>query len=250
MINYLPLIAALIPAIALLVYIYWHDRHSPEPVSQLLKATFYGVLSILVSFCISYPLGWLGFYVSEPSTIMQSIGYAFFGAAVPEELAKLFMLWIFLRKNKYFDERLDGIVYAVCVSLGFAGLENVLYVTQDTEWLSTAILRAITSVPGHFCFAVAMGYFYSLVTFSSINRKRNLLLLFVTPIMLHGIYDSILFITTTYLPNWANVILLLVFAYFCFRMWKGAYRTIKTLAFSDHLNSIKIFDDATDNNQP
>ena len=246
MTNYLPLISALIPAIALLVYIYWRDQHSPEPISQLLKATFYGVISIPLSLCISQPLEWLGVYTSNPTTITQSIGIAFFGAAIPEELAKLCMLWLFLRKNKYFDERLDGIVYAVCVSLGFAGLENILYVTQDVEWLFIAISRAFTAVPGHFCFAVAMGYFYSLCTFSSNNRKRNLILLFVAPIMLHGIYDAILFITTTYLPGWVNVILFLIFGYFCLRMWKGANRAIKTHEFSDRFNTLQFFEKQTE----
>lgn len=248
--NYLPLISALVPTIALLIYIYWRDRHSPEPISQLLKATFFGVLSIPLSLCISQPFEWLGIYTNDPTTITQSIGIAFFGAAIPEELAKLCMLWLFLRRNKYFDERLDGIVYAVCVSLGFAGLENVLYVTQDVEWLLTAIGRAITAVPGHFCFAVAMGYFYSLVRFSLYHRKRNMVLLILTPILLHGIYDAILFITMTYLPTWVNAILLIVFGYFCFRMWKGANNAIKMHEFSDRFHALKFYDDQTEDEQP
>lgn len=250
MINYLPLLSALIPAIALLVYIYWRDRHSPEPISQLLKATVFGVLSIPLSLCISQPLEWIGAYTNDPTNIMQSIGVAFFGAAIPEELAKLCMLWLFLRNNKYFDERLDGIVYAVCVSLGFAGLENILYITQETEWMSIAIKRAITAVPGHFCFAVAMGYFYSLVRFSLNNRMRNMILLLAAPILLHGIYDAILFITMTYLPTWVNAILLIVFGYFCFRMWKGANNAIKLHEFSDRFNMLKFYDDQAEDEQP
>lgn len=59
--------------------------------------------------------------------MFYAIRLSFFGAAILEESAKLFMLWLLLRKNKYFGERVDGIVYAVCVSLGFAALENVMY---------------------------------------------------------------------------------------------------------------------------
>ena len=131
--NYIPILSALIPALLLLGYIYWQDRKSPEPVKQLLKATAMGVLSIPLTFCILTPLSEMGFIAEDATTFGEAINIAFFGAAIPEELAKLLVLWLLLRKNKYFDERMDGIVYAVCVSLGFAGLENILYVVGDED---------------------------------------------------------------------------------------------------------------------
>ena len=124
--SYLPLLLALLPAIALLGYICWRDRKSPEPVKQLLKAIALGVLAIPLTLAIIYPLQWIGIIPEKYTTIFGAIYDAFMSAAIPEELSKLFLLWLFLRKNPYFDERMDGIVYAVCVSLGFAGLENVL----------------------------------------------------------------------------------------------------------------------------
>ena len=148
-------------------------------------------------------------------------------AAIPEELSKLFLLWLFLRKNPYFDERMDGIVYAVCVSLGFAGLENVLYVVMDEDWASVAISRAIFAVPGHFCFGVLMGYFYSLAKFEPQHRMRYSALALLAPIVAHGIYDSLLFIMQVYIPTWLEIILLLGFLIFCFYLWKCASRSIK-----------------------
>ena len=225
--SYLPFISALIPAIALLGYIYWRDRKSPEPLKQLLKATAWGVLAIPLTLVIVYPLQWIGIIPDEFTTISGAIYDAFMSAAIPEELSKLLLLWLFLRKNPYFDERMDGIVYAVCVSLGFAGLENILYVVMNQEWASVALSRAIFAVPGHFCFGVVMGYFYSLAKFEPQHRTRYSALALIAPIVAHGIYDSLLFIMQVYIPSWLESILLLAFLVFCFYLWKWASRSIK-----------------------
>lgn len=224
---YLPLLSALVPAIVLLGYIYWQDRKSPEPIRQLVKATAWGVLSIFLSLSISTPLQSIGIVPEDVYSLGDAIAVAFLGAAVPEELAKLFVLWIFLRNNRHFDERMDGIVYAVCVSLGFAGLENILYIMGDADWMGVALSRAIFAVPGHFCYGVVMGYFYSLARFSSANRQFNLALALIAPILLHGVYDAILFIIGTTIPEWLCVVLMLVFLVFCFYLWKIASKAIK-----------------------
>lgn len=225
--SYLPFLSAIIPAIALLGYIYWRDRKSPEPLKQLLKATAWGVLAIPLTLVIVYPLQWIGIIPDEFTTISGAIYDAFMSAAIPEELSKLLLLWLFLRKNPYFDERMDGIVYAVCVSLGFAGLENILYVVMNQEWASVALSRAIFAVPGHFCFGVVMGYFYSLAKFEPQHRTRYSALALIAPIVAHGIYDSLLFIMQVYIPSWLESILLLAFLVFCFYLWKWASRSIK-----------------------
>jgi RsiW-degrading membrane proteinase PrsW (M82 family) len=222
-----PLLAALVPAIVLLGYIYWQDRTSPEPVKQLLKATAWGVLAIPITLAIVYPLQWIGIIPEEYTTIFGAIYDAFMSAAIPEEFSKLLVLWLFLRKNPHFDERMDGIVYAVCVSLGFAGLENILYVALDENWASVAITRAIFAVPGHFCFGVMMGYFYSLAKFEPQHRIRYSALALIVPIVAHGVYDAILMIMQVYIPTWLESILMIGFLVFCFRLWKTASQAIK-----------------------
>lgn len=222
-----PLLAALVPAIVLLGYIYWQDRKSPEPVKQLLKATAWGVVAIPLTFAIVDSLKWIGIIPEEYTTITGAIYDAFMSAAIPEELSKLFLLWIFLRKNPYFDERMDGIVYAVCVSLGFAGLENILYVVFDENWASVAISRAIFSVPGHFCFGVLMGYYYSLAKFEPQHRIRYSALALIAPVIAHGIFDSLLFIMQVYIPTWLESALMLGFLVCCFQLWKMASKSIK-----------------------
>ena len=221
----IPLLSALVPAIALLVYIYWRDRKSPEPFKLLLKATAWGAVSIPLTLCITTPLQSIGIIVDDVFTLGDAINIAFLGAAIPEELSKLLVLWIFLRKNPYFVERMDGIVYAVCVALGFAGLENILYVIGDADWMSVALARAFTAVPGHFCFGVVMGYFYSLAKFDPKNRTQYSILALVAPVVAHGIYDAILFSTTV---SWLPVALMnILFIVFCFYLWKWASKSIK-----------------------
>lgn len=122
---------ALLPVSILLYYIYHKDKESPEPTGQLLKAFFYGILSIPLSFCMSIPLGLIGVYPTEATSIWGSVSAAFFGAAIPEEIAKFIMLWLLLQKIPYFDEKMDGIFYAVCMSLGFVALENIFHTIHN-----------------------------------------------------------------------------------------------------------------------
>lgn len=227
--NYTILLTALLPIAILVYYIYHKDKKSPEPTGQLVKAFLFGILSVPVSFCLSIPFGIIGLYPIEATSLLGSISTAFFGAAIPEEIAKFFMLWLLLRKNRYFDEKMDGIVYAVCVSLGFAALENIMYLFSNAEsYLSVGIARAIFAVPGHFCFGILMGYYYSLAKFYPKTPKKNKVLILIAPILVHGLYDSILFIINV-TPTISGI-LLIVFLVFCHKMWKYGSKSI-----ADHL---------------
>ena len=220
------LLTALLPIAILVYFIYHKDKKSPEPTGQLVKAFIFGILSIPLSFCMSIPLGLIGVYPAEATSIFGSVSAAFFGAAIPEETAKFIMLWLLLRKNPYFDEKMDGIVYAVCVSLGFAALENIMYLFSNEEaYLSVGIARAIFAVPGHFCFGILMGYFYSLAKFYPKLATKNKVLVLIAPIIAHGLYDSILFILNV-TPAISGV-LLIVFLIFCRKMWKFGSMKIK-----------------------
>ena len=224
--NYIILLIALLPVVILVYYIYHKDKKSPEPTGQLVKAFLWGILSVPLSLCISIPLGLIGVYPTETTSILGSISTAFFGAAIPEETAKFIMLWLLLRKNPYFDEKMDGIVYAVCISLGFAALENIMYLFSNAEsYLSVGIARAIFAIPGHFCFGILMGYYYSLAKFYPKTPKKNKALILVAPILVHGVYDSILFIINV--TPAISSILLIVFLVFCHKMWKYGSKRIQ-----------------------
>lgn len=224
--NSVILFAALLPIAILVYYIYHKDKNSPEPTGQLVKAFLIGVLSVPLSLCISIPLGMIGVYPVEATSILGCISTAFFGAAIPEEIAKFFLLWMLLRKNPYFDEKMDGIVYAVCVSLGFAALENVMYLFSNAEsYLSVGIARALFAVPGHFCFGILMGYYYSLAKFYPKTPQKNKALILVAPIIAHGLYDSILFIINV-TPTISGI-LIVAFLIFCHKMWMYGSRRLK-----------------------
>ena len=224
--TFIILLTALLPIVILVYYISYKDKRSPEPTGQLVKAFLFGVLSAPLSFCVSVPLGVFGVYPVEAIDILGSVSTAFFGAAVSEEIAKFVMLWLLLRKNPYFDEKMDGIVYAVCVSLGFAALENVLYLFSNVEdFLSVGISRAIFAVLGHFCFGILMGYYYSLAKFYSKASMRNKALILIAPIIVHVLYDSIIFIADV-TPAVSGV-LFIVFLVFCHKMWRYGSKRIQ-----------------------
>lgn len=235
-------IVALLPVLVLIYYINSKDSLSPEPVGQLVRAFLFGLLSAPLSFMVSVPLMYLGFFSDEVTSVSDAIRTSFFGAAIPEEAAKLFILWIVVRNNKYFDEKMDGIVYAACVSMGFAALENVLYLVNAEDYMSVGISRAFTAVPGHFCFGIVMGYYYSLASFDKHNVKRNKCLTFVAPVIVHGIYDSILFAAGALMESISEISLVIAgivglafivgFIFFCVKMWKFGSEKIK-----EHLKS-------------
>ena len=187
------LIAAVLPAFVLIYYIYRKDKYQREPVRQLLKAFGYGILSVFVVLWLFGPAISL-VTIPEPSTVFGAFWNAFLTAGIPEELAKLLCLWLFLRKNPYFDEYIDGIVYAVCVGMGFAAFENIGYLFSNVEaWREIGLLRAILSIPGHFFFAVTMGYFYSKAVFGDSSRRvLNFALALLVPVLLHGLFDALL----------------------------------------------------------
>ena len=195
----LVILSALAPVIVLLCYIFHKDSAHPEPAKWLIKAFFYGIasafLAMLFGLVITFATG-LELDVSQHTSILGAFIDAFSLAAIPEEVAKFIMLWLLLRKNPFFDEHFDGIVYAVSVGMGFAGFENVLYLLESMEsgsWIGTGIMRALFSVPGHFLFAVFMGYYYSLYHFKIDRSFSGMLLVLLAPILAHGLFDGILF---------------------------------------------------------
>lgn len=190
-------IAATVPAIILLLYICRKDSLQPEPTKWLLKAFLFGIISTFVSLLFSTPLVQLLHLGDsmEFHSVGDAFATAFFAAAIPEELAKLIMLLLLVSRNPYFDDKFDSIVYAVCIGLGFAAFENIGYVMQaagqSQEWLSVAVCRAFTAIPGHFLFAVIMGYYFSLYRFRIDRRPYTFIMILAAPVLAHGLYDGI-----------------------------------------------------------
>ena len=188
------LLASVLPALILAGYIILKDKASPEPVKMLLAAFCLGMLSAPASMLISCPLGWIGAYSDDPSTLSGLFLKALYAAAVPEETAKFIALWIVVRRNGDFNEYFDGLVYAVCVSMGFAALENIMYLADAGEnWMNVGLMRGILSVPSHYADAVLRGFFFSLAMFGSRNTGLNGALTLLAPILAHALFDWVCF---------------------------------------------------------
>lgn len=198
MILFIVILSALAPALGLLYFIYNKDKFQKEPTREILKAFGFGMLSIPASLLISVPMTSMGVVPAEPLSVWDHVRVAVFGAGIPEEIAKFTLLWLFLRRCRYFDEYVDGIVYAACVGLGFAAVENIMYLIQNFEaWAYVGAMRALFSVPGHFFFAVVMGYFVSKAVFDDVTQRSwNIFLALAVPILLHSAFDALLMVST------------------------------------------------------
>lgn len=226
----LAIIAALLPVLVMLFYIYRQDKVDPEPIPVMAKGVFFGVLSALLVILVVGLLDPVYLLGISPDTPEGAVATAFLDAAIPEECAKLFMLWLLLRKNPYYDDSIDGIVYAVCVGMGFAGFENILYLFGNLDNLAAvSISRALFAVPGHFFFAVAMGYFVSRAHFCTrfFSRRYFLILSILVPVFLHGVYDALLMVSQVCDDGVITGLCVLLFLVFCFILQLYGRRRIR-----------------------
>ncbi len=197
---------ALAPGAAIALYIYLKDKHEREPLGLLLMSFFYGVLSTFVTLLVSMPLEIITINKQSASELFAD---AFFKVALVEEFSKFIFIRFILFRNKNFNEPFDGIVYAVMVGMGFATLENILYVYQ--YGIPTGILRMFTAVPAHACFAILMGYYLGRAKFTKQKNLYYSLLALISATVFHGLYDYFLFIT--FVPGiWIGAALSLIVA--------------------------------------
>lgn len=237
--------AAVLPALALLIFIYKKDKVEKEPIGLLLLLLGAGVV-------ICFPAGWLEELFSF--VIDEIFGYAggviyllvsnFIGVALIEEGLKWGMLLLITRKNKNFNSYFDGLIYAVCVSLGFAAFENIGYVLMY-GW-GTAGTRALTAVPGHMFFGVIMGFYYTEWNVFRKARtleiqakqtggiriekltdvpKSKLLLSILMPVLVHGFYDFCL--------DMSSMVFTVVFIAFLIALYIFCFKKISTVSKAD-----------------
>ena len=184
---------AIIPVILLLMFIYKKDTKS-EPMNMVVKIFFLGVFSCIPTIIVELLLGNM-FSTDEFSSLARLFVNVFIGVALVEEFFKWVIVKLVGYNNSNHDETYDAIVYSVFASLGFACFENIGYVFS--YGFGTALVRAFSAVPGHACFGVIMGYFFSKAKQSTHNGSNNegmyLLLSLVIPTLIHTIYDFLVF---------------------------------------------------------
>ena len=208
---------SVLPVVLLMIYIYRQDKYEKEPIGLLIRAFVGGMVAIPLDLALVSLIN--GIYYSE--TVFYS---AFIEAGFCEELCKFVILFLTIWWNRNFNEYMDGIVYATFVGLGFACVENILYVFEGG--IGTGIVRALLSVPGHFLFAVIMGYFFSLAKFNAKGRFGFLMAGLFGAVLAHGLFDWLLMITDKVSEGWMIPILLL-FIWGDIRLWKIGLRYIR-----------------------
>lgn len=201
--NVILLIISALPVILIGYFIYNKDREK-EPLSIIIKTICGGVASC---FIVMYITDILSLFIpmlkanTSSQTYMELIIHALVGVALIEELSKLLMLYNISYNDKNFDETYDMIIYSVFVSLGFALIENILYVFR--KGITIGLIRALISIPAHTCNGIFMGYYLMqskifLIKNDNIKRQKNIIFSLLVPTILHGIYDYCLFIGNEY----------------------------------------------------
>jgi len=176
---------AVAPALIICFVIYRIDRYDKESHWQLIICFILGML-------VTFPAMHLEAYgesfgLNQPGHLGKLILLSFVVVGLTEELAKFVVLIGYAYPRRAFNEPLDGIVYSVMISMGFATLENIIY--ADRFGLETTVLRAFTAVPAHAVFGVFMGYYVGLAKFSKGKKIALISAGIFLAAVVHGIYD-------------------------------------------------------------
>ena len=188
------ILLAVLPAALLMRYVYRQDHYEKEPVQLLLRLILLGVLSAFVAMVLeSVAQRILDMAPLEPGSPRYIILMAFLVVALVEEGAKYFLLHKKVWNLPDFNYRFDAIVYAVFVSLGFAAMENIMYVMGFG--LKVVLARALLAIPAHMSFSVVFGVFYGRARLFANQGQHaaarlSTLLGFAIAVFFHGFYDS------------------------------------------------------------
>ena len=180
------LLITIVPSILILLYFFLSDKFK-EPKGSIALVFFLGI-------CICLPAGYINSFMENnfKDIFSERLLFSFLGPAWCEELLKFIILYFIVLKRNEFNERMDGIVYGVAVSLGFATLENYEYVfilaeKWEIEPYAMAIWRSYSAVPLHGLNGCIMGFYFGMFAFTA--NKKYLILCLLIPFIIHGLYN-------------------------------------------------------------
>lgn len=214
---------SLLPSILLGNHIYKNDKVEKEPTKLLFSCFVGGVISGIIVIILFF----LGLdYEMNPNDQLSILIYSFVTVSFVEELAKFLLLYFITYKNKEFNYLYDSVVYASFLGLGFAILENLIYILGSID-LITIISRGFITLPVHVFFGVFMGYYLGLAKKCEIvNDKKGkykyLLGSLFVPVLLHGFFDYCLFTGDTFSS--------LLFILFVLVLYIASFNKIKELS--------------------
>jgi len=215
---------ALAPAVVLALLIYVKDRYEKEPVRMMATCLFFG-------FLIAPFVGGIDILIAKikiPAEY-ENLFTSFVASSAIEESVKLLFLYFLMKRNRNLNEPFDACLYAALLSLGFAAIENIVYVFGSQSF-STALSRAVFSVPGHFLFGITMGGAFADYSYYKKGRKY-LLLSFILPYMAHAVYNYIILAL-------GNIYMLLFIPYL-FALWRISLRRLDMFALKSPFRQSK-----------
>ena len=251
---YFLFLAAIAPVIAGLGYIFTKDRYNKEPARMLIGAFLMGIATVIPICIVEIILTGIGAQlIPENNRLLILAWLSFIVAAVTEECFKLLFLYAYIWNSPEFDERFDGIVYGVFISLGFACAENLMYIfgflsNGIANAYTVSLSRAAFTIPLHFFCGVILGYYLSLAKFERIHntnsaaRERAIFKGLFYAILFHGLFDFILFYFYPDLTKDSNdldlaiqkfaasVFFAILFLVFNILFWKFCYKRICHMA--------------------
>lgn len=181
---------ALGPVVALLFFFWVKDRYERDPLKYLLITLGAGVVSAIPVVIVEILWVHISYDVSA-LTAGELVFMTFIEIGLTEEFFKALAFFIPVYWSKHMNEPYDGIMYGVAAALGFAAIENVMYVLIGG--IPAAFIRAITAVPAHAMFGLFIGYFAGRAKFAKSKWVKPFLILigFAMAVLLHGLYDLI-----------------------------------------------------------
>lgn len=217
----LSIIISVLPVVVLCKYIYDQDKYK-EPKYLLIKLFVIGMITIIPTIIIELFLQKV--FTVHTDNIISFFINTLISVAIVEELSKWIVVKSVAYNNKEFDHIYDIIVYSVFTSLGFALIENIIYVLNTN--IGIGIFRAIVSIPIHACCGIIMGYFLGKAKVSDITlsnrRNRHLIFSLLVPTITHTLYDTLLFSH--------NDTLLLIFIFFVIYTYISSLIKVKKLS--------------------
>src|ERR1700683_3818123 len=202
--------SAIAPALLLLWLVVAADSR-PEPPRIVWISVVLGAVSCIPAALLEL---WLQRHVPiTGATPLGAFATALLFAGIPEESIKVSIIAAIALRARDFDEPMDGVVYGTAVGLGFAAVENLLYVASNTNWAFVAVMRGVLSVPGHGAFGAIAGAYIARARFggalgahrtSRWRRPRLFLLAWLIPVVLHTLFDGSLFSLGKLTPETAN----------------------------------------------
>ena len=235
------MILATLPTFLLMIFVYKQDKVEKEPIGMIFKLLGFGALSVIPAMLAELLVSYVLELFLDPNSIVYIFLDNFVVVAMAEEGVKMLAAKWGSYKNINFNYRFDGVIYCISASMGFAVLENILYVLDGG--ISTAILRAFTAIIAHGIFGLFMGIYYGEAKYQGALGNKGkcraaFLKAYFIPVAIHGLYDFSLSVESVLITLlfWISLAGLYVWAFFIIRK---ASKTDVKIPFSQYNGAIQ-----------